>query len=183
MKALSVIAMLMMATPAFAAEKAGVKMADTATIGDKAVVLNGLGVREATVFNVDVYVAGLYLETRSSDGEAIAASEQAKRLDLRFVRDVDRGDITEAWVEGFKKNGADINKLKDRIGRLNSWMSGIDEGQSLSFTYQPGKGLAVSVKGQEKGVIEGADFATAFFRIWLGPKPPNSGLKRGLLGK
>ena len=29
----------------------------------------------------------------------------------------------------------------------------------------------------------GADFAEAFFLIWLGSDPPNAGLKRGLLGR
>lgn len=38
------------------------------------------------------------------------------------------------------------------------------------------------VKGQRKGTIEGADFASALFSIWLGSDPADEGLKNGLLG-
>ena len=168
---------------AFAAKKEGVTLPDTVTVEGKDLVLNGLGVREATVFNVNVYVAGLYLEAKSSDGNAIAASEQVKRIDLVFVRDVDKDDITDAWASGFKKNGGDMAALKDRLSKLNSWMSDIKEKDVLSFSYVPTKGVTVSLKGQVKGTIEGADFAKAVFSNFVGPNPPNKGLKNGLLGK
>jgi hypothetical protein len=40
----------------------------------------------------------------------------------------------------------------------------------------------VDVNGAVKGTIKGDDFAKAFFAVWLGPNPPNPGLKTGLLG-
>jgi hypothetical protein len=166
-----------------AGEKGDVTMPDQLTVAGKTLVLNGMGIREATVFDVDVYVAGLYLEKKTQNADEIVRSEQVKRIDIKFVRDVDRDDITEAWSTQFKKNGADMAKLKDSINRLNSWMSGMDEGEKLSFTYEPGKGLTVVVNGTAKGVIPGADFGHAFFAIWFGPSPPNKGLKNGMLGK
>lgn len=171
------------AASAVAGEKGDVEMPDRLTVAGKALVLNGMGIREATMFDVNVYVAGLYLEKKTRDGGEVINSEQVKRLDLVFVRDVDRDDVTDAWSTQFKKNGADMVKLKASIDRLNSWMSGMDEGQKLSFTYEPGKGLTVVVKGAVKGTIPGADFGRAFFAIWFGPSPPNKGLKNGLLGK
>ena len=166
-----------------AGERGGVKMPDQLTVAGKALVLNGMGIREATMFNVDVYVAGLYLEKKTQNPDEIIRSEQVKRLDLTFVRDVDRDDITDAWSSQFKKNGADMVKLKASIDQLNHWMSGMDEGDKLSFIYVPGKGLTVVVKGAEKGTIAGADFGHAFFAIWFGGSPPNKGLKNGLIGR
>jgi hypothetical protein len=184
MKPVSALMLCLALGPAaLAAEKEGVRLPDTQTVGDKTLVLNGMGVREATVFNVNVYVAGLYLEAKSSNAEEIIASDKAKRLDMVFVRDVDRDDIIDAWSGGFKKNGADMAKLKDRIDKIYSWMTDVKKRDILSFTYVPEKGLTVVVKGQEKGTIPGADFAKAFIAIWLGPEPPNKSLKRGLLGK
>jgi hypothetical protein len=46
----------------------------------------------------------------------------------------------------------------------------------------PGKGVVVEVKGHVETTIPGADFARALFAIWLGPEPPNTALKEGLLG-
>ncbi|SRR6266545_1843603 len=166
-----------------AGKRDDVKMPDTIAVAGKTLVLNGMGTREATIFNVNVYVAGLYLEKKTQNPDEVVSSEQVKRIDLVFVRDVDRSDITEAWSTQFKKNGADMAKLKNQITQLNGWMAEMKEGDSLSFTYVPGKGVTVVVKGSEKGVIPGSDFGHAFFAIWFGKSPPNSGLKNGMLGK
>ena len=168
---------------ALAGEKADVKMPDTMTIAGKPVVLNGMGVREATVFDVNVYVAGLYLEKKSQDPKEIINSEQVKRIDIKFVRDVDRDDITEAWSNGFKKNGGNMAKYKASIDQLNKWMPEIEEGDRMIFTYVPGRGVVVWVKGAEKGTLPGAEFGHSFFAIWMGDSPPNKGLKKGMLGK
>ncbi|MEZ4360472.1 MAG: chalcone isomerase family protein [Kofleriaceae bacterium] len=173
-----------LAGTAFAGEKAGVKMPDSIEVAGKKLALNGMGLREATWLDIDVYVAGLYLETVSSDAAKIISSVQVKRLTLKFVRDVDRGDIVKAWREGFKNNATvKVDTLKPLIDKLNSWMSDFDDGHTLTFTYVPDTGLEVNVNGKVKGTLKGADFANSLFAIWLGPKPPNKGLKKGLLGK
>jgi len=174
---------LLLSAHARGAAKAGVTLPDSVTAAGKTLTLNGIGIREATVMNIDVYAAGLYLETKSPDPAAILDSSQVKRLELVFVRDVDREDIVEAWKDGFKKNGADMTAFAPRIGTLNAWMSDIKEKDSLVFLIEPGKGLTVTVRGRVKGNIPGDDFSKAFLTIWLGPSPPNKGLKAGLLGK
>ncbi len=175
---------LALALPALAGEKGGVTLPDEAEVNGKKLVLNGLGLREATMFNVDVYVAGIYIKEKTQDENKILGADEEKCLLLKFVRDVDKSDITDAWDEGFEKNaGDDEDKLKDRIKKLDDWMADIKVGDSLMFIYVPGKGLEVKVKDEVKGTLEGWDFAKVFFSIWLGPKPPNKGLKQGLLGK
>jgi len=180
---LALIIVCLLATTAFAKEKDGVTMPDDVQVGGVKLLLNGMGTREATMLKLDVYVAGLYLEAKSSDGAAIAHSTQKRRLVLRFVRDVDRSDIVDAWTKGFDNNGKDKGPLQSKIQQLNGWMASMANGQHLTFTYESGKGLEVNVNGQVKGTIAGDDFAEAFFLIWLGKNPPNEGLKSGLLGR
>ncbi len=170
--------------PAAAATLEGVSLPDTITVAGKKLVLNGLGMREATVFKVDVYVCGLYLETKSKNPTNVIESEQAKRIHQKFVRDVDRDDIVGAWTDGIKKNAlGKYAALEARTKKLNGWMSDVSEGDEMSYTYVPGKGIEVMVKGKVKGTIEGHDFAMAFFKIFVGATPPNPGLKNGMLGK
>ena len=135
------------------------------------------------MFKVDVYVAGLYLEQRSSDATAILASNQSKSIVLRFVRDVDGADIVKAWNEGFKKNASvPLAGLQRGIDQLDRWMPAkLRSGDTLSFAFVPGKGVTVSVNNVPKGTIAGDDFARSMLAIWLGPNPPTGGLKRGLL--
>ena len=173
----------LLATSAWAGKKAGVTMPDTVKVGEKQLALNGMGLREATVFKVDVYVAGLYLETVSSDPGRILAANEAKRLVLRFKREVDRDDIVKAWTAGFKGNATvPLATIQPQIDQLNRWMATFAEGDSLTFTFVPGEGVAVDVGNLRKGVIKGDDFARSLFAIWLGPKPPSGDLKKGLLG-
>lgn len=178
----SAFAFLLIAAPVEARECEGQRFPNRATVGETQLVLNGIGIREATVFNVDVYFAALYLENRGRNGAQIARSEQTKRLVLRFVREVDREKMTEAFNEGFANSGGTA-AMAPKIRQLNRWMPRtVRDGSRFTFTYVPGTGLEVKVGRTVKGTIEGADFARAFFSIWLGANPPNRGLRRGLLG-
>ena len=181
----AILALGITALPLYAAagRRAGVQMPDRKTVAGKPLVLNGMGVREATLLKVDVYVAGLYLERRTGDSQEVINSEQVKQITLHFVRNVDRGDITKAWREGFKKNaGRHFEMIRDEVDALNRWMTDFREGETLTFTYVPGRGTVINVKGAAQGTIEDAYFGRVVFAVFVGT-PPNKGLKRGLLGK
>ena len=170
--------------PAEAGKKAGITLPDRITVAGRPLTLNGMGLREATFLKVDVYVAGLYVETASSDPLRLVGTDEVKRLVLRFVRDVGRDDIVKAWSDGFKHNAtAPAATLRPMIDQLNAWMPSFKDGDTLVFTYVPGTGVTVEVNGAPRGVIDHAEFARSLFSIWLGPRPPTTALKRGLLGK
>ena len=67
---------------AFAKECKGVTFHDQVQSGGTTLVLNGLGLRQASAFKVSVYVAGLYVAQTSTDGNAILASNSRKELVL-----------------------------------------------------------------------------------------------------
>jgi len=168
---------------ASAKECKGVGFPDQIQVAGSTLKLNGLGLRQATMLKVNVYVAALYVANVSSDANGILGSNTPKALVLHFVRDVSGADLNKAWEEGFATNAKDrLPALKERIGKLKGWMADMKTGQRLSFTHKPGAGIEVDVNGAVKGTVEGDDFATAFLSIWLGAQPPNPGLKAGLLG-
>lgn len=172
---------LLFAASAFAGTREGVTLPDTQEVGGKKLVLNGIGIREATVFNVNVYMAGLYVEKKTKSPSDIIDPKAPKKILMHFVRDVDASDIRGAYDEGFEKNGG--SGLTKKVKQLNGWMSEMKEGQRMALIYEPGKGTTVSVRGKVKGTIEGEDFAKVLFTIFFGPNPPNSDLKEGMLGK
>lgn len=186
MRHLSALAVLVLLTtvPLSAAELQGVTMADEVTVEGKTLKLNGLGLREASLLKVDVYVGGLYLEQPSSDAQAILGSDQMKRIHMHFVyKKVDRKKLVKAWDEGLEANVPNgLVTYAAPLAQLNGWMVTLVKGDTMTFTEVPGTGLVVEVKGDKKGVIEDAEFASDFWAIWLGPEPPNAGLKEGMLG-
>jgi hypothetical protein len=166
-----------------AAELSGVTMPDRVSAGGQELVLNGMGLRTKFVFKV--YVAGLYLESASGDAEQILASQQVKRIEMHFLyKKVSQNKIAGGWEEGLKANSGDrFDAYREALDRLNGWMEEMVAGDTMIFTAVPGAGLEVIVKDRVKGVIEDEAFARDFWSIWLGPKPPNAGLKTGLLGQ
>jgi hypothetical protein len=142
-----------------------------------------LGMRRATLFKVNVYVAALYVTTPARDADALVSPNAPQELILHFVRNVGVSDLRNAWHEGFERAAKDqMPALSARIATLSSWMTDLKIGQRLSFIRLPGTGTQVSVNGTVKGIISGDDFSRALISIWLGPEPPNPELKSGLLG-
>jgi hypothetical protein len=183
MRFVSCLLVALLALPATAGQLAGVTLPDQVTVDGRTLVLNGLGLREATVLMVDVYVAGLYVETKTSDVGAILEADQPKRLVMRFVHTVGKEKLANAWTEGFDKNAGDQRaSLSDGLAKLNDAMADVRKGDVITLTYLPGAGVTVNVKGTDAAVIPGDAFQRVLFSIWLGPKPPNVSLREGLLG-
>ncbi len=165
-----------------AAELAGIAMPESMSVGEKTLVLNGLGLREATLLKFDVFVGGLYLEQKTHDPDEVIQSQQTKQLVMHFVRNVDAEDLRKAWTRGFTKNiGEKLATLSEQVDQLNGWMVEMQVGDRMTFTFDQND-VDVNVKGLQRGTMLGKDFSRAMLSIWFGPKPPNKGLKRGMLG-
>jgi len=177
---LVIVAASTLDTAAQAGELGGVTLADTLKAGEKTLKLNGLGLRKKSVFKV--YVGGLYLESPSKDAGAILASDQAKAIRLRFLRDLTKGQLVEAFQEGFEANAKDKAAQKAAFDKMLALVPDVKEGGTLTFTYLPGKGTTLQGGNKELGVFEGKGFADAVFSIWLGSKPPSEDLRKGMLG-
>lgn len=160
-----------------------VNFPEQAQVEGSILTLNGLGLRQAMVLKVNVYVAALYVVKPSTDADAILAANTPKELILHFVRHVSSTDLNEAWEESFANNPKEqVPILQERIEMLKGWMTDMKSGQRLTFTHKPGAGIQVDVNGAVKSTSKGDDFAKAFLSIWLGANPLNPGLKAGLLG-
>jgi hypothetical protein len=152
-------------------------------VDDRPLVLNGTGLCEWGFFAVDLYWAALYLESRSSDPERIIKSDQVMKIHLHFVRALTRDQLREAYRAAFKVNAGDKLKLyQKRLDRLTDMMADVNEGDSLVFTFIPGQGLKVTVKGKDRGGIAGDDFGRMFMTLYLGKHCPDEDLRAGLLG-
>lgn len=180
--ALSLALFLIPAAPAAAGELAGVGMPDTATAGGQDLVLNGMGLRSKYFFKV--YVAGLYLPEKTTSADAVLGADAPRQLVMHFVRSVDKGAICEGWTEGLEANTPSASaELKAQFDTLCSYMEDVKDGDAYTFTYLPGEGTQVELKGASKGTIPGKEFADALFRCWIGAKPgPGETFKKNLLG-
>jgi hypothetical protein len=67
---------VILGAPAFGAECLEVSVPDSVKAGGADLVLNGLGIRKATLLKVKVYVAGLYLPEKSNDAGRILSADR-----------------------------------------------------------------------------------------------------------
>lgn len=167
-------------------EREGVKFEPAAQVAGAALQLNGTGVRTRAIFKV--YAAGLYVPAKSNSAQALLAQKGPRRLSMTMLRNVDAESFAGPLNEGLKNNHteAQIAAFKPQIDAMNAALKAVEEakkGDVLHFEFLPDSGTRITVNGQQKGAnIPGEDFFTAMLRIWLGDKPADADLKKGLLG-
>ncbi len=167
-------------------EVEGQKFEPTVQAGGQTLTLNGVGLRKRAIFKV--YVNGLYVPQKSKDAATIINEKGPRRASLRMLRDVDADSFVNAFSDGLRDNLSDAQMaaLKPQIDTFNSTLKSIGEakkGDVINFDYTPDGGTRITVNGQPRGTaIAGHDFYAAVMRIWLGDKPVDEGLKKGLLG-
>lgn len=181
-----VLAMVLAASPAAAAQVEGVRLADNVRVNNQPMFLSGAGLRSK--FFVRVYVCALYLSERISSPEGVIASRKTRRIELHMLRSMQASAIHEAMMKGLEDNvsAAELKRLKPQLGRLQQAMTsigGVNEGEVIQFDFVPGQGTIVRIGGDVRDTIEGEELARALLSIWLGPRPVQSDLKDALMGR
>jgi hypothetical protein len=167
-------------------ELEGQKFEPTAQVGGQTLQLNGVGLRKRAIFKV--YVNGLYVPQKSNDATTLINEKGPRRASLRMLRDVDADSFVSAFTDGLRNNlsEAQMTALKPQVDAFTGTLKSIGEakkGDVINFDYTPDGGTRITVNGQPRGTaIAGHDFYAAVMRIWLGDKPVDEGLKKGLLG-
>ena len=169
-----------------AVEIEGVKLEPTVQVGGAALQLNGAGVRTRAIFKV--YVAGLYVPQKANSAATLLAQKGPRRVAITMLRNVDADTFSGALSEGLQKNLSDAQYVafKTQIDALGASFKAAGEakkGDVIHLEFAPDTGTRVVVNGKTQGsAIPGEDFYAALLRIWLGDKPVEADLKKGLVG-
>jgi Chalcone isomerase-like len=183
------VSLVVAALGAQAAEVGGVKLEDRLRLspGGPELVLNGAGIRTRAIFKV--YVGGLYLAEKKGTPAEVLALAGPKRVSMTMLRDLGAQQLSEALADGIRNNSSagEQDALKARIDELLGIMNALGEakkGDAILLDYLPDSGTRVIVNGQPRGKpIAGEDFYRALLKIWLGDKPVDGDLKKGMLGQ
>lgn len=173
-------------TPALAETTiAGVKLDDTAQVGNQTLKLNGAGVRYKVIFKV--YVAAMYLPELKSTTAEVLALPGAKRVSLVIMRDLSSDDLGNRFMDGLKKNleYAERAKLVNSMvtfGQMFALIPGMKKGDVLNLDLVPGVGVVSQINGKKLGdTIADQNFYNAVLKIWLGNHPVDEELKHKML--
>jgi hypothetical protein len=130
---------------------------------------------------VRAYAGGLYLDDCAALHAPLA--DVPKRLELSYLRGFRRGQFAEAADAILSRTFAaqQLAPLRPRIERLHAAYRDVGPGDRYALTYRPGVGTELALNGEPLVVVPGADFAAAYFAIWLGPEPADQRFRDDLL--
>lgn len=151
------------------------------SIDGRTVPLRGTG-RLVWMRLVTVYDAALYLPMDVAAKDVL--NDVPKQLELSYHVSIEGHKFGESATPFLEKNVPQevLVRLKPRIEQLNKLYRDVKEGDRYALTYAPGKGTTLSLNNTPLGTIEGADFAAAYFAIWLGAKPISDTMRDELTG-
>lgn len=179
-----ILAVLMMSPIAAAKQVGKVTLPDSLMAGNDKLLLNGAGFRKKLF--IKVYAGGLYLMQKDTDPQKIVDADVSMGIRMHFVYDgVSSKKLIKGWNEGFNNaTGGNIAPIKAEIDKFNSFFTEEAKKNDIyDIIYIPDRGVSVFMKGKLKGTIKGIEFKKAVFGIWLGEKPADKKLKKGMLGK
>lgn len=169
--------------PVHARDVAKVDIAETATVADQQLTLNGAGIRRKFFFKI--YVGALYLKSPLSTAMQVLDDPGPKRVRMHFLYDeVTSKKLADGWQEGFQNNltDAEMAAMQSRLMQFNLLFTDMHKGDNIDIDFIPAAGVSVTINGQHKGDISGKDFNRALLSVWLGKEPADSSLKEAMLG-
>jgi hypothetical protein len=189
------MALIFTSSAALAVEVGGIELPDAIKAGSTSLIMNGAGLR--TVLTFKVYGIGLYLKSKSSDGNAIINANDPMALSMKWRMKSPPSRIDETYYKSFAtvlkappaKSYGPTSDLGPMTKDVVTFMGWIDKKEAQkndvwTYIYVPGKGTEVYVNEKLMGTIPGLEFKKVLFSIWLSDKAPvGNGLKNDLLGK
>ena len=157
----------------------GIAFERSIVAGEVPLELHAVGVLEW--FFLTGYVAGLYLGPDTKPENVLA--DRPKRLELHYFYAIDGSDFGPAAWKVMTRNldAPTLERVRQRADRLAGAYEDVTPGDRYALTYLPGVGTQLTLNGEPKVTIEGADFAAAYFGVWLGKQPIDTPLRDQLL--
>lgn len=138
------------------------------------------GAGEFRWFGFKIYDAHLWVGAGGYSEQQPLAEKFA--LDLRYARDLQGRKIAAASEEQMAKlalgTAQQRARWKEEMTRL---FPDVSDGSHLTGIYLPQQGTRFYLDGKPLGTISDADFARAFFAIWLDPATTAPALRKALL--
>jgi hypothetical protein len=160
----------------------GVTLPATLKASSSELVLNGGGLREK--YFLDLYVSGLYLESKNTNADAIIKADEPMAIRIEIVSKLISSDkMVDAIEDGMKKStDGNTEALSAEIAEFKSAFSEeIVVGDIYNLVYLPGEGFTVYKNDKKVKTIKGLKFKQAAFGIWLCDDPADDDLKEGML--
>lgn len=136
-----------------------------------------LGKGDLRWFGLAVYEATLWVS-----GQRLEPDEPFA-LSLRYARNIPRAKLVGSSIDEMRRLGyQDEDQLKNWQQHLERVFPDVKKGETIVGVSVPGRGARFFHNGRFTGEVKDADFARAFFAIWLDERAYSPELRARLLG-
>lgn len=173
---------VVMAGSASALEVAGVNLEPAVTINNQALKLNGYGLRKKLF--IKVYIGSLYTSRPFTAASAALSDSSDKLIRMNFLHSkVDKEKIIDAFSEGFSNNSPDLAGSAEVKKFLSLFTADFIRGDVVDLKLGADGAVSASHNGRQLGTVSSTKLARGVLAIYLGDKPADEALKKGMLGR
>lgn len=156
----------------------------TAVTAQAAPLLNGLALEQQ--FNKDRYIAAVYSDTLADSANVLLDNNTTRKLEVRIIADgLSARRFRNQWMEAIAiNNSGDVlsGQAENMVTFANLFKGRFYKGDQLSVAFDGNSGrTTVSLNGVKMGQIADRNFFNTLLRAWVGPVPPSTDFRDGLL--
>jgi len=128
-------------------------------------------------FGLKIYDAALWV---GESGYQVASAKFV--LNLSYARELYGERIAQASIDEIRELGIGSSEQQNIwLNKMKTLFPNVQEGSQISGVYLPGQAARFYLDGKLLGEIADAEFARAFFAIWLDPRTSAGSLRKQLL--
>jgi periplasmic protein TonB len=146
-------------------------------------MLNGIAVH--TELSKEQFIGELFSNPLSDNPDTLTSSTQAMRMELKILTpDMSMRRFSRLWIEGMAINNppALLTEQADNMVKFDGLFKGrLMPNDTVVFSYEPGKGVNVTVNDVLLGNIASEKFFGMLLRTWVGKVPLSSDYKENML--
>lgn len=147
-------------------------------------LLNGLALEQE--FNKDRYIAAVYSDRLADNSATLLSNDSSRRLEVRVIADrLPARRFRNQWMEGIAINnpGDTLSaQAEHMVAFANLFQGALLAGDQLTVEYAANTGATVvALNSVELGSIHEPEFFNTLLRAWIGPVPPSTEFRDGLL--
>ncbi|MCX7990580.1 MAG: chalcone isomerase family protein [Proteobacteria bacterium] len=173
--------LLVISVPLYGLNVSGVNISETITLNNNQLKLNGYGIRKK--WFVKVYVASLYTTKKVTNYDEAVSDGSDKVIRLDFLHKVEKNKVTDTIKEAFQSIAPDIPESEAGKKFFSQFNSDFNVGDTLELVLLSDGTVITKHNNKVLGIIKSNRLAFGLLSIYIGNKPVDEELKKGMLGQ
>ncbi len=144
------------------------------------------GVAPFSELGNEIFLAALYVDSRTSDTGQLFSSARERKMEIRFSSSMSRRRWSTNWMQSIAINASRdaLTASADELSEiLSAFADNLSHGDRVEFHYVPEAGTHIRINGTTLARGKSSEVFNLFLAAWIGSVPPTSGFRNALLGR